>query len=589
MERVYSEISEDNVDLVVAIAPTSYGKTAASPWIWKRARSDSVAGGLIHVAPLRSLVWKAYMGFFKPCGGRLQAYGVEASLKSPYFLSSLVITTLDSFFWNLYRVPVAEAVKVIKGVSMGHYYPALAAVLSSIVVFDEAHMYLWEEGSRGNRSFSIEASLATMAALASTGVPVIVETATLSLSALGMLAWKLRGLGAAMSVKALKTPSKSGSCKYINRLSGELGQQGVRTEGVVDKEWEDERLVKWKTSVRRSWSDALREVTDYASTGPVLVIANTVSEAVSLYYKLQDKVSRILLIHGRLSSKDRNGAENRIKEIESKGGVIVATQVIEAGIDVNSMAVYTAAAPLENLAQRAGRSCRRGKILEKCKREGGHVVIIADAKPGPYIDIDVESSVKLLKEELNRGREIDWRATCDHDGFISYASLIAEKTGTAKVDFVLLDILVRYLRSDAQPWVLLDYLDEKGVCGLARNSLMAEVDVGNSTVVVSLDWLLRNAQRVLEMRENGPVLVAESVNGSVVETVASSLWSAWKAKDGDISCTRLLRSLLRDIENVTSGAIVASYKFKGRHDAYVEGQGLLLPEERPRERQGEPL
>ena len=553
------------------------------------ARDEGLAGGLIHVAPLRSLVKRTYDDVFGPCGGRLQMHGAPEDVKSPYFLSSLVVTTLDSFLWNLYRVPVAESLKIQRGASMGHYYPALLAIFTSLVVFDEGHMYLWEEPSHGDPgSTGASAALAAIAGLAWAGAPVLVETAT---ARPGMLA-KLRSVVGTtrgrVSIKALKAPRGSSCCPYLDKLVIEAGALDI----VVDPDWESSHLVPWETRIKKSWRDVLDDIVDDASSGPVLVITNTVGEAVELYRKLEGMAPRTVLVHGRLSGKDRSKAEDEIRIVEDKGGVVVATQVAEAGVDVNAMAVYTAAAPLESLVQRAGRACRRGRILESCHEDGGRMVIVEEGSPGPYNREDIQEALKLVSNIASRSPSyIDWRAPCNRGSTTGYGSMLAmQRTDSYGRDVggLVESLLERYLKSDARPWALLEIMDRSGLCGLARDSVMVEVDVGGSTVPASLHWALSKAEEALEFRSGVPVLVVEwRGKGGMqsVEVGAYRLWKAWKSlrkmKDERVyGCRRLIEDMTRDALDALKGQgvefAVYNVRLKARDGAYEPGLGLLV-------------
>jgi CRISPR-associated endonuclease/helicase Cas3 len=555
--------------------------------MWARAREEGLAGGLVHVAPLRSLVRRAYEDVFKPCGGRLQMHGAGEDVKSPYLLSSLVVSTLDSFLWNLYRIPVAEALKIQRGASMGHYYPALLAIFTSLVVFDEGHMYLWEEPSQGDPgSTGASAALAAIAGLAWAGVPVMVETATAQPEMIAEVRRIAERVGGRASIKALKAPRGSASCPYLDKLKEKAGTLDV----VEDPDWESSHLVPWRTYIGDSWASVLDDIVSDASAGPVLVVANTVKEAVDLYRELEGRVSRITLIHGRLSNDDRSRAEDELRAIEDRGGVVVATQVAEAGIDANAMAVYTAVAPLESLVQRAGRACRRGGILGYCQRRGGKVVIVAGGSRGPYPRESVEEALHLVSRSVQgRPNSLDWRAPCNHGPATGYGSLVAlqcKGPQAAARAGLIGDLLESYLQSDARPWALLKLMENADLCGLARDSVMVEVDVGGSTVPASLQWVLSNADKLLEFSGGYPILVVEWGRGGwkrTAEGVASRLWNAWNAlgrNKGRDECRRLLEALAWDALDVLKSqrveSTVYSAKLKARDDAYKPGLGLLV-------------
>lgn len=275
--------------------------------------------------------------------------------------------------------------------------------------------------------------------------------------------------------------------------------------------------------------------------------------------------------------------------------MVVATQVAEAGLDVNSLAVYTSAAPLESLVQRAGRACRRRGILEHCRREGGRVVVVKDSSPGPYPRGEVEEALKAVGEAVAKSpKALDWRAPCNPPGRIGYGSLLARAGGSTPGRRSPAGVAGRlyrlYLEGDARPEALWDILG--GACSLVRDSALVEVEVPGSTVAASLDWILRHAAEVLEPGgTDAPLLVVRTQDGHVVEAEAGSAWRAWSTIHGGASragvdCRRLIEALHRDAMNALEGAgirdsALASIHFKAKEDAYIEGLGLLLPSERP--------
>lgn len=117
-------------------------------------------------------------------------------------------------------------------------------------------------------------------------------------------------------------------------------------------------------------------VRDLAGTGAppevprrTLVICNTVDRAIAAYNGIKaklredDEVDR-LLMHSRFRSTERKGQADRLKNPEMKPGgqIVVATQVIEAGVNVSSAILWTEIAPLACLVQRFGRLNRKGEF-----------------------------------------------------------------------------------------------------------------------------------------------------------------------------------------------------------------------------------
>ncbi len=98
-----------------------------------------------------------------------------------------------------------------------------------------------------------------------------------------------------------------------------------------------------------------------------LVCANTVGRAVMIYRQLCERLpalaerGRILLLHSRFNARDRRRIERRLIDLTGAGRrrrapvLVIATQVVEVSLDINLDVLYTEAAPLEALLQRAGR------------------------------------------------------------------------------------------------------------------------------------------------------------------------------------------------------------------------------------------
>jgi CRISPR-associated endonuclease/helicase Cas3 len=117
----------------------------------------------------------------------------------------------------------------------------------------------------------------------------------------------------------------------------------------------------------------------------VLVIANTVKQAQDIFERLKSLIEKddhykalkdkIWLLHSRFTQADRNKLEmeicgDRNRKIngefqnpkpnsEQQGKILVATQVVEASLDIDADVLFTEVAPLDALVQRMGRILRR--------------------------------------------------------------------------------------------------------------------------------------------------------------------------------------------------------------------------------------
>lgn len=97
----------------------------------------------------------------------------------------------------------------------------------------------------------------------------------------------------------------------------------------------------------------------------VLVVVNQVKRACELYARLQDNAGTgpdVILLHARMRSRDRKATHERKLEasVPRTGRVIVATQVLEAGVDIDADALFTELCPWPSLVQRLGRLNRSG-------------------------------------------------------------------------------------------------------------------------------------------------------------------------------------------------------------------------------------
>lgn len=115
-----------------------------------------------------------------------------------------------------------------------------------------------------------------------------------------------------------------------------------------------------------------------------LLVVNTVRQAQGLYQELEtaiekrrDKKSRfpeLLLLHGRMRPCDRKDWMKTLLEFLAKqkanqgsapdhpGIIVVATQVVEAGVDVSASRLWTEIAPWSSIIQRLGRLNRDGGL-----------------------------------------------------------------------------------------------------------------------------------------------------------------------------------------------------------------------------------
>lgn len=130
-----------------------------------------------------------------------------------------------------------------------------------------------------------------------------------------------------------------------------------------------------------------------------LVILNSVERAQRLVQLLQKQRPPLglLLVHVRFRLAERTQLNQALqKELPSCGRIIVATQAIEAGVDISSRTLFTELAPWASLVQRFGRCNRSGEYNE----EGADIYwldINDDKSAPPYAYQEIEHARIVLR------------------------------------------------------------------------------------------------------------------------------------------------------------------------------------------------
>ena len=111
-----------------------------------------------------------------------------------------------------------------------------------------------------------------------------------------------------------------------------------------------------------------REILDSHVPGSrTIAVFNTVARAVDVFGEIEKRSAKqrvaALLLHSRFRPPDRDAALHRAVAGDFDG-IVVSTQVIEAGVDLTSRTLFTEIAPWASLVQRAGRCNRGGEYPE---------------------------------------------------------------------------------------------------------------------------------------------------------------------------------------------------------------------------------
>ncbi len=350
-------------------APTGSGKTEAviAPFLNQFVKDEfNIAPRLIYVLPMRVLVNTVADRIRNYCNKISPYISVKVQHRdtpdSPFFISDIVVTTLDQFVYGFSRASS----------QLGHHIDIPAgAIASSIVVFDEAHMYRDE--------FTFSVMRAILEILQKTRIPFVIMTATMPESL----------------EKSLF--EREDLFKNLKRIISYEFKGGT---------------VKWKLQDFPLYDgeecNIPTDLLEKIKRKKTLIVLNQVKRAQKVYRFIKDVLDlengQIVLLHSRFTKRDRIRYEKKALSIiphKKKDkiaipegiGIVVSTQVLEAGIDFSAELLLTELAPADSLIQRIGRCARY-------KGQRGEVIIfpLEDDKGWmPYKIEHIDNTLKWLK------------------------------------------------------------------------------------------------------------------------------------------------------------------------------------------------
>lgn len=325
-------------------APTGAGKTWAvlAPFFFlNRENLPGCPARFIYALPLRTLAQSVYreareaarrLGL--PVESQVDAHGRETV--RPYVTLQTGEQPDDRFF-DRGTVIVTTYDQLLSGLLDGPYGLSdrlhninAAAVAGALVVFDEFHLM------EPHRAFlTAVASLYLFRDLCQS----VWMTATATLPLEQVLA------------DALRTSSIPATEAETDALLGALPSVTTVTRHLVA-----ENTVLSADAVLR------------CHEGRSLVLLNTVGRAQAMYMELQGTIETkrlnipVILLHSRFFKEDRRAKEERLRSLFGKGAkgpaILVATQVVEAGLDLSCEQLHTELCPMNSLVQRGGRCAR---------------------------------------------------------------------------------------------------------------------------------------------------------------------------------------------------------------------------------------
>jgi CRISPR-associated endonuclease/helicase Cas3 len=411
VKKFIDEFDPEKPSLIVLKLPTGYGKTELFIELANKVGKEIERA--IYVSPLRALNENLYKKLLERCSCSKENIARQYMERdeSPFFNKPIIITTIDTLGLHIHKLPPPELSSIIKGfiendiLTRGHYHISRGNMVDSLIFIDEPHLMVVETGLRNlfyNSLFYLLSSLSTVIlASASITKGILLEIKKILIEVQGIVGEKI----------------EYKECLY--------GEKCDFCEVYIDEEFDKEARKK-NVSLEiknESYKDVIKEVVEKNNEKRILIVVNRRDKAVEIYKSLVNKYPYVYILHGLLSTKDRETILNDILGTHKQRYIIVATQVIEAGVDISSDILITETAPIQSLIQRLGRLARWDG------EESGKAIIVYDDQFYPYNADEVTTTLNILKERV---KDIRIKIPISHNSYIGYMQLadeIEEKLG----------------------------------------------------------------------------------------------------------------------------------------------------------------
>ncbi|MES0872864.1 type I-G CRISPR-associated helicase/endonuclease Cas3g [Sinimarinibacterium thermocellulolyticum] len=406
--------------------PTGMGKTAAVAlaWLWKRGwRSNgreaeidaATPRRLIYCLPMRVLVeqtyrnvqdWLKNLGILgKPGDGKVSVHLLMGGSEDVAQATWAEYPEEDMILIGTQDMLLSRA--LMRGYGMSRYqWPVHFAWLhnDAFWIFDEVQLM----GPGLPTSAQLEAFRKSLASAK--------QSRSLWISATLNRAWLTTVDHAADGLNTLTLTEQESQHPAVR----------ARREAVKHLQQAEARFTGTTKADVRSYIESLaRAVSKAHRPGTTtLVILNTVERAQALYESLNPKPAKRgkqsdlaiepasrpqpLLIHSRFRGPDRRAIEARLQEEPPpEGRILIATQAIEAGVDLSSCVLFTELAPWSSLVQRFGRCNRYGEYNDSGGADIYWIDLADDKEAAQPYDTDALTAARRKIENLTSASPAD--------------------------------------------------------------------------------------------------------------------------------------------------------------------------------------
>ncbi|MFN7716711.1 MAG: CRISPR-associated helicase Cas3' [Pseudanabaenaceae cyanobacterium] len=234
---------------------------------------------------------------------------------------------------------------------------------------------------------------------------------------------------------------------------------------------------------QESWNWA-RLATDLAQQDQALVVLNTRKDALAVVAELKAELKtndHVFHLSTLLCGKHRQEVLATVRERlkHEQPCILISTQVVEAGVDLDFPTVYRAIAPLDRIVQAAGRCNREGKRTQKGR------VVIFDPQEGSTPKGEYETAIAITKTLLNSSN-FDLDSPIIFEAYFCqlYKNVPTDKQRIQelrkRLDYPEVAKQFKFIRDDTTPVVikyddqacdLLQLIERRGLCSRDWRSL----------------------------------------------------------------------------------------------------------------------
>lgn len=181
-----------------------------------------------------------------------------------------------------------------------------------------------------------------------------------------------------------------------------MKERGIIDQATKVKHFYDDNILRHRIQLRnQSITEAIDKIIESGQQKKVLVIANTIDQAIEIYEQAKDIDINLNLnlLHSRFIQKDRQILERELlsfNDNRNKPGIWITTQIVEASIDIDFDELYTELSPLDSLFQRFGRCYRQRRLT--IKKENIFIFTDKVSGSGSVYDKDI---LRFSKEILS--------------------------------------------------------------------------------------------------------------------------------------------------------------------------------------------